>query len=69
MCKNDNICNPATCSCKNGKYIGSIIDDSVITCGEIIEEAKTISMKKVTCEKFLYFIYLFIYYGSIIDNC
>ena len=46
MCKNDNICNPATCSCKNGKYIGSIIDDSVITCDEIIEEAKTISMKK-----------------------
>ena len=46
MCKNDNICNPATCSCKNGKYIGSIIDDSVITCDEMIEEAKTISMKK-----------------------
>ena len=46
MCKNDNICNPATCSHKNGKYIGSIIDDSVITCDEIIEEAKTISMKK-----------------------
>ena len=46
MCKNDNICNPATCSRKNGKYIGSIIDDSVITCDEIIEEAKTISMKK-----------------------
>ena len=34
-----NICeNPATCSCKSGKYLESIIDDSVITCDEIIEE-------------------------------
>ena len=29
--------NPATCSCKNGKYLASIIGDSGITCGEIIE--------------------------------
>ena len=28
--------NPATSSCKNGRYLGSIIDDSVITCDEII---------------------------------
>ena len=28
--------NPATFSCKNGRYLGSIIDDSVITCDEII---------------------------------
>ena len=29
--------NPATCSCKNGKYLASIIDDdSVITCNGII---------------------------------
>ena len=34
--------NPATCNCKNGTYLGSITDDSVITCGEIIEEIKTL---------------------------
>ena len=34
--------NPATCSCKNGKYLPSIIDGSVITCDEIIEETKTV---------------------------
>ena len=26
------ICNPATCSCKKGKYFVSIIDDLLITC-------------------------------------
>ena len=31
------IWNPATCSCENGKYLASIMDDSVITCEEIIE--------------------------------
>ena len=31
------IWNPATCSCKNGKYLASIIDNSVIKCDEIIE--------------------------------
>ena len=39
----DYIWNPATCSCKNGKYLASIIDDSVITCDEIINTTKTIS--------------------------
>ena len=34
--------NPATCCWKNGKYLASTIDDSVITCDEIIEEMKTI---------------------------
>ena len=31
------IWNPATCSCENGKYLTSIMDDSVITCDGIIE--------------------------------
>ena len=30
------IWNPATCNCENGKYLESIMDDSVITCDEII---------------------------------
>ena len=42
----DYIWNPATCSCKNGKYIASIIDNSVITWDEIIDarvETKTVT--------------------------
>ena len=31
----DYIWNPARCSCKNGKYLTSILDDSVMTCDEI----------------------------------
>ena len=34
--------NPATCGCKNEKYLATIIDDSIITCDEIIEEIKTV---------------------------
>ena len=29
--------NPCTCSCENGKYLASIIDDSTIICDEVIE--------------------------------
>ena len=29
--------NPATCSCENGKYLASILDDSAIICDEVIE--------------------------------
>ena len=29
--------NPSTCSCKNGKYFASIMDDSVIMCDEVLE--------------------------------
>ena len=58
VCEKDYIWNPATCSCENGKYLASIIDDSAITCDEIIEsyneETKTIvtnfSEKKATCK-------------------
>ena len=50
----DYIWNPATCSCKNGKYLASIIDNSVIKCDEIIEETKTVpknfNEKKITCK-------------------
>ena len=43
----DYIWKPATCCCKNGKYLGSIIDDSVISCDEIIEKIKTVPIKTV----------------------
>ena len=52
MLKKDYIWNHVTC-CKNGKYLASIIDDSVITCDEILdaevklqdEETETIPTK------------------------
>ena len=47
VCKRDYIWSPATCNCENGKYLASIIDDSVITSDEIIEETKTIGTKTV----------------------
>ena len=43
--------NPAICSCKDGKCLASFINDSLITCNEIIEEIiqlfKQILIKKV----------------------
>ena len=44
VCEKDYTWNPVTCSCKNGKYLASIMDDSAITCDEIIDanvDAKT----------------------------
>ena len=31
------IWNPSTCSCENGKYLPSIMDDSATICDEVIE--------------------------------
>ena len=75
----DYIWNPATWSCKNGKYLASIINHSVITCDEIIssynKETKAISKKfnkkKATCKKSkisIFYLQFFNYYG-LIDNC
>ena len=38
----NNVWNPTTCSCENGKYLASIIDDSVISFDEMVEETKNI---------------------------
>ena len=54
----DYIWNPATCSCQNGKYLATIMDDSRITFHEIIEtydeKTKTIPTnfdeKRATCK-------------------
>ena len=32
----DYIQNPSTCSCKNGEYLASIMNDSAIMCNEVI---------------------------------
>ena len=51
-----------SCSCKFGKYLASITDDSVITCDEIIEETKTVSTnfneKRQPVEHKIYIFYL-----------
>ena len=35
VCEKDYIWNPATCSCQNGKYLASFIDDSATACDEL----------------------------------
>ena len=54
ICEKDYIWNPATCSCENGKYLASIMDDPAIICDEVVdaeaksndEKQKQILMKK-----------------------
>ena len=63
ICEKDYIWNPVTCSCENGKYLVSIIDDNlVMKCDEIIEETKTIPTnfyeKKSTCKIPIFYILL-----------
>ena len=56
ICEKDYIWNPATCSCKNGNYLASVIDHSVVTSDEIIdaEEKKAVTTsfneKKSACK-------------------
>ena len=50
ICEKEYIWNPATYSSKNGKYLATIIDDSVITCDEIID-AETKAIPKNFNEK------------------
>ena len=38
----DYVWNPRTCSCENGKYLASIMDDSAILCDEVIKSFKVI---------------------------
>ena len=38
ICERDYTCNPATCSCKNGKDLEKTNHDSEITCDEITKE-------------------------------
>ena len=37
ICEKDHIWSPATCSCGNGKYLASVIDDTAIKCDNIID--------------------------------
>ena len=47
VCTKKYIWNNTTCSYGNGKYVRSIIDGSMISCVEAIEEKKTIPRKTV----------------------
>ena len=47
VCEKKKNCNPATCSCENGKYLGSIIDDLAVICDEIIDSTKTVPTETV----------------------
>ena len=62
MCEKYYIWNPDTCSCENGKYLASIIDDSMITCDEIIvtKETKTIPKNIIGETKCFIFCFLLI---------
>ena len=69
--------NCATCISENGKYLASIMDDSMTTCDEVIksheEELKTIpsnfNEKKATCTtQFFFILCVFINYYNI-DSC
>ena len=51
--KRDYVWNPATCNCESRKYLACTMDDSAITCDEIIEsydEETNIIEKKATCK-------------------
>ena len=49
MCEIGYILNPAKCACGNSKYLGNIIDNSVI-CEGIIETTKSILTKAAPTE-------------------
>ena len=75
MCEKNYIWDPATCTCKNRKYLATIIDDLVITYDENIGRKKTVLKKrtstrtvliKSTYKKIIQ--QIFIDYYSIIEN-
>ena len=37
VCEKNNVWNPATCNCENGKYLTSVMDDSSIIFNEVID--------------------------------
>ena len=51
--QNNIVCGKNTWSCKNGKCAQSIIDDSAITCDEIIESIKNVSTKSSSTRRTL----------------
>ena len=60
MCKKGYIWSLATCSCKNGKCLASIIDNSLIRCDEIIETTKTVPTKSISTNFYILLTFLLI---------
>ena len=62
ICEKDYIWNPPTCSCKNGKYLASIIDNLVIICDEITDVETTnqtnFNEENITCNTQNFYILL-----------
>ena len=50
ICENDYVWNSATCNCRNGKYIASIMDDSAVICDEVIDADAESSDAKLSQE-------------------
>ena len=52
VCEKDYVWNPATCNCKNRKYLASIMYDSAIMCDEIVEATVPINLNenKANCK-------------------
>ena len=51
MCKKDHIWDPVTCTCENGNYLDSTIDDSIITCDKVIKATKNMFQNTLTKER------------------
>ena len=47
------IWNHAACTCENGKYLESIIDNSVFKCGKVIEVSKTVLTKRASSDLYI----------------
>ena len=57
--------NTVTCSCENGKYLSSIIDNSVITCDKIIDaeansydKETSFNTRKAACKTLNFYIFV-----------
>ena len=51
LCEKEYVWNPSKCICENGKYLASIMDDSMIISDEKIKTIPTnFNKKKVTCK-------------------
>ena len=56
-CEKDYVCNPATCSCENGKYLASIMDK--MFCDEVIDVKETnYNEKNISCKTQSFYILL-----------
>ena len=59
LCEKDYVWNTTVCICENGKYLASIMDDSVITCDEIIDVEETnFNEITITCKRKCFYILL-----------